>query len=772
MVSERAISDRVAGPLAEAVYAALAAGRPMREALRAARTAVRSSGYPEVAEDIELLLSPGGDFSLPVLQERAVGPVIEWGEPRHNLAVDVFLGRVEELHRLYHWLAVSNARVVSIVGLGGIGKTAFVQAAAWRYGPRWPDGIVFLSARDRPTYQLADALDTIYRVLEWPLPDSPTGLDRREALERLAGSACLLIWDNLDTVTPETRQEIARFLYEWDPRAGGQAILAAREHLPEFADLVGGHHMVLGSLDAASAKQLLKIIVAPQPDAFQALADEWDIAAELAHYHPLLLELTAGQLVRGETWPEVRRQLERLRGRQAEAAIESVLGHTTDRLIAAHSRVQAHLEAWPAFAGGATAEAWAWLALRTRPNEDSEEWDDCIEAQRLLRAAVLFARDRAGRYAAHSLVGLYLQRRIWDRLPAARREALQRVHIACFREWLKVGKGDLEAELLNLQRTFGWAQSLGDDEAACALALDVQPFFWQHTRLREWHDWLVVALEAAQHREDWSAVGRIQNFFGAICGQWKQLEQARDWFEQSRRTFASQGDKESEAKAMSNLALVAINLKEFDHAEQLLQDALDLAGPSARPELLRLFHTTLARLNLDQGRTNQAAVHYGQALEQAERMESAYDIALIRVSLSNALADVGDLDQAELEASQALDMATLHDFTEVKAWANYYLAYVALKRREWSKAIVLGLESMRQALPLDLFEVVEHNIKLFATVHSQLIAEGQPDTALDLQNQLRAITTNSHTGSRVEVRQLWESALQAALSIADESSLP
>lgn len=772
LVSERAIPDRAAGPLAEAAYAVLAAGRSMREVLQAARTAVRSSGYPEVAEDIELLLGSGGDFSLPTPQEQTAGPVIEWGEPRHNLTVDVFLGRVEELHRLYDWLAVSNARAVSVVGIGGIGKTAFVQAAAWRYAPRWPDGIVLLSARDRPNYQLADALDAIYRVLDWPLPDSPAGLDQREVLERLASSACLLIWDNLETVTPKMRQDIARFLYEWDPRAGGQAILVAREHLSEFADLVRGYHMVLDSLDAASAKQLLKVNVAPQPDAFQALAGEWDLAAELAHNHPLLLELTAGQLVRGATWLEVRRQLEGLRGRQTEAVIEGLLGHTTDRLIAAHPRIQAHLEAWPAFVGGATAESWAWLALGARPDEDSEEWDDCVEAQRILRDAVLFSRDRAGRYSAHSLVGLYLQRRFWDRLPAERREALQREHIACFREWVKAGKGDLEAELLNLQRAFGWARMLGDDVAVCSLTLGVQPFFWKHTHLHEWRDWLTVALEAAQRLQDWSALGNLQNSLGTLYGRWGDMEQARNWFELGRRTFANQGNREGEAKAMSNLALVAINLKEFDHAERLLQDALDLAGPSARPELLRPFHTTLARLNLDQGRINQAEVHYRQALEQAERMESAYDIALIRVALSEALADAGDLDQAESEASQALDMATLHDFTEVKAWARYYLAYVALKRRQWSQAATLCLDSLREALPFDLLKVIEHGITLFATAHSQLMAESQRDGALDLQNQLRAVVTNSHTGNRVRVLQLWENALQATLSQADGSPPP
>src|SRR6266852_2648968 len=56
----------------------------------------------------------------------ALGPRVEWGEA---LDVPAFYGREEELATLSRWMVQERCRIVSVVGLGGIGKSALVTSA-------------------------------------------------------------------------------------------------------------------------------------------------------------------------------------------------------------------------------------------------------------------------------------------------------------------------------------------------------------------------------------------------------------------------------------------------------------------------------------------------------------------------------------------------------------------------------------------------------------------------------------------------------------------
>ena len=49
------------------------------------------------------------------------GPRVDWGDA---LAVPNFYGREEELALLSQWIVSEDCRVVSVLGMGGIGKSA------------------------------------------------------------------------------------------------------------------------------------------------------------------------------------------------------------------------------------------------------------------------------------------------------------------------------------------------------------------------------------------------------------------------------------------------------------------------------------------------------------------------------------------------------------------------------------------------------------------------------------------------------------------------
>src|SRR5207244_3213789 len=65
----------------------------------------------------------------PALAAAGSGPRVEWGEA---LDVPSFYGRQGELATLAQWVVQERCRVVSVLGLGGIGKSALVSSAMRR----------------------------------------------------------------------------------------------------------------------------------------------------------------------------------------------------------------------------------------------------------------------------------------------------------------------------------------------------------------------------------------------------------------------------------------------------------------------------------------------------------------------------------------------------------------------------------------------------------------------------------------------------------------
>src|SRR5437764_4596554 len=82
---------------------------------------------------LEPMLPPSidltGDNVPPALAAPASGPRVEWGEA---LDVPTFYGREGESATLAQWVVQERCRVVSVLGMGGIGKSALVTSAMRR----------------------------------------------------------------------------------------------------------------------------------------------------------------------------------------------------------------------------------------------------------------------------------------------------------------------------------------------------------------------------------------------------------------------------------------------------------------------------------------------------------------------------------------------------------------------------------------------------------------------------------------------------------------
>src|SRR5713101_7785297 len=125
---------------------------------------------------------------------------VDWGEA---LAVPSFYGREEELATLTKWVLEERCRVVSMLGLGGIGKSALATRVMHQVAPHF-EVVLWRSLRDAPACEAV--LDQCLQVLA---PQSlslvQTSLERRLGLllEHLRSQRALVVLDNLETLLEE-----------------------------------------------------------------------------------------------------------------------------------------------------------------------------------------------------------------------------------------------------------------------------------------------------------------------------------------------------------------------------------------------------------------------------------------------------------------------------------------------------------------------------------------------------------------------------------------
>src|SRR6184192_307655 len=127
----------------------------------------------------------------------AGGPRVDWGDA---LDVPTFYGREGELATLAQWVVEARCRVVSVLGLGGIGKSALAVSLMYRLAEHF-EVVIFRSLRDAPSFEAL--LDACLQVLApQPLSLVPADLERRLSLllEHLRKQRVLLVLDNLESL--------------------------------------------------------------------------------------------------------------------------------------------------------------------------------------------------------------------------------------------------------------------------------------------------------------------------------------------------------------------------------------------------------------------------------------------------------------------------------------------------------------------------------------------------------------------------------------------
>src|SRR5260370_26816925 len=105
------------------------------------------------------------------------GPQLEWGEA---LAVPTFYDREQELATLTRWVVEEGCRLVSVLGMGGMGKSALGVRAMQQLAAHF-EVVLFRSLRDAPDCSALLA-DCLHVLSPEPLGIVPQSLERRLSL--------------------------------------------------------------------------------------------------------------------------------------------------------------------------------------------------------------------------------------------------------------------------------------------------------------------------------------------------------------------------------------------------------------------------------------------------------------------------------------------------------------------------------------------------------------------------------------------------------------
>ena len=610
-------------------------------------------------------------------------------------ALDRLIGRTRELGIAQALLTGETNRLVTITGVGGVGKTRFALELARSTSADFDDGAAFVSlAAIRDAGHVASALARLLARRHLEDADSFDTLCANIGKRRV-----LLVVDNFEHVlagAPLISELLARC-----PRA--TVLITSREALR----ITGEHEFALSPLGLDDAIELFiertraiqpELDIVAHKDVFAPICRRLDglpLAIELAaarvrHYPPTaLLERLSSRLdilVHGSRDSPPRQ-------RTMRDAIEwsySLLAEA-DRTVFQISSL---------FAGGGTLEAFEAVA-RT----DELTGVDVVElVTSLADKHLLSVRESASSPIRFEMLET-IREYAYEQLAASgRRDACQQrfaeyyvdlanratphLHGADAPVWLDV----IGQEYENIRATLRWTIA-HDRSLGFRLALNALRVFWERrgylAEAREWVEALVEPLDRTMAREDPRMMWDVLNFLAIAYASAGASRRACALFDEALGIARALNDDRLIARTLNNLGKALIDAGEFERAREMLEESLTI---KQHLDSAWSIASTLGNLGVALracGEYEVALERHHQALELFRSVDDRWAVLVTLKSIADVHRDRHEYVEAARLYRASLD-ASVNGIKTFAADSFEGIAVVAAIRDHCRQAAVLG----------------------------------------------------------------------------------
>lgn len=533
-------------------------------------------------------------------------------------ALTPFVGRNSELKLLNGLLANPDARLITLVGMGGMGKTRLAIEAAARARDLFENGVAFVSLASMSGSGANDAAiaGAITAALRLNISRSENAMD--DLIAAIRHSAILLILDSADLVVGADTGAFVTRLLQAMPNI--KLLITSREALDMPGEWVcdvvglGGDAHTLFTQHAQRTLANMQFGAADDVRAIQRICD-------LVGGMPLGIELAASwtrTLGCAEIADEIERGLAFLSSNSRQIperhrSIAAVLNHTWAMLADAERHALMRLAQ---FRGGFTREAAAAVAGAT------------LSYLSTLISKALVRRIDARRYDLHELIRQFALERAENRLADAA------AHADYF-ESFAAANGYLALPNAHHTRFTEIGSERGNVEAACAHLLATGSIGRAARMLGNLLTLVFFEMYDSAFGMAW--VARVREQLAHVeCGPLEEVQV---------QLLAAQITMLSYTRDVTELS---------DELEAAI-DALRLWAPTAQHTLAYGLEA-LAWVRIRQGRVDEAARHLREAIPHFRRTDDLFGLATGLRAMSLALMAQGEIDDSQRAINECVDV--------------------------------------------------------------------------------------------------------------------
>ncbi len=593
------------------------------------------------SEQIFQITAPGLRDEFPPLRTAEAGALR--GLPTYPTS---FVGRATELADLIDLLA-GPARMVSLVGQGGTGKTRLATEATSAAAPSFPNGAVYcsLTAAQNEDHVVTAVLDVAGLAVDTHTSDlSP----KVQLLDYLSNRSLLVVLDNFEHLLDAVG--LISDLVNAGP--GVKVLVTSRERLRLTGEAVyhvgsldDGDHSVSADLFADRAR-----LLDPTFELDPVRSDVEMLCARLGGL-PLGIEMAAAwadMLSPAEIVSEIDRSLDFLESEEADRpdhhrSLRAVFDASWHRLTDAEQRALRRLTV---FRGGFDKDAARQVASAD------------LKVLSSLVAKSLVNRPQPGRFDMHPLIHEFAAEALGDDESA---ELLQG-HANYFRQVLLDHRAALDGadqadardrlrtDVDNLRAALLWTAKHGPAHDIVGMLEAVYLFFLAHS----WHEGIGFFRQLAEATRSRTEAGFDAEYVAAsVVGTVSYLRAWIGELDDALRTGHDAAEvlerhETGLALAMAWASIGAVHVLRGEHPEALryLERARTAIDPDEHASLYALLCTTHGWSFYEQGEYERASEVFTEGLEVARRtgavLAEAYSISKLGLSAD----EVGDYSRA------------------------------------------------------------------------------------------------------------------------------